>query len=143
MTGDSDMNRQEDIHFRILRLLDQNPSASQRDIAVALGVSLGGVNYCLRALVAKGHVKIENFQAAKNKLRYVYVLTPEGIAHRAKLAARFIRRKMAEYEAIKAEIESLRLDYGDKVASTGDGGQDQPTPPTPSEPKDSWRNERS
>ncbi len=143
MNNDSDTTRQEDIHFRILRLLDQNPSASQRDIAVALGVSLGGVNYCLRALVAKGHVKIENFQASKNKLRYVYVLTPEGIAHRAKLAARFIRRKMAEYEAIKAEIESLRQDYGDKLATAGDGSPDQSHTKPLKEPKDSWRSERS
>jgi EPS-associated MarR family transcriptional regulator len=115
MVSEKYANRREDVHFRILRMLEQNPQVSQREIARALGVSLGGVNYCINALIEKGHVKIENFRASKNKLDYFYVLTPEGIAQRAKLATRFIKRKLAEYEAIKAEIEALRNDFGDGV----------------------------
>lgn len=120
MTSEKNANRREDIHFRILRMLEKNPHASQREIAEELGTSLGGVNYCLNALIAKGHVKIDNFRTSKNKLGYVYVLTPEGIAHRAGLAVRFIKRKMAEYEAIKAEIEALRNDLGESKTSNAD-----------------------
>lgn len=112
--------RHEDIHFRILRMLESSPQASQREIAQELGVSLGGVNYCLNALIDRGHVKIENFRASKNKLSYAYVLTPEGFTHRASLAVRFIKRKMAEYEAIKAEIEALRSDFGNSTTSSAE-----------------------
>ncbi len=104
-------DQREDVHFRILHLLEEHPQASQREIAEALGVSLGAVNFCLKALVDKGHLKIANFRASRNKLGYAYVLTPEGIASRAALAVRFIQRKLAEYEAIKAEIELLRGAY--------------------------------
>lgn len=69
------------------------------------------MNYCVRALLEKGHVKLANFKASKNKLGYVYVLTPKGISHRANLATRFIERKMAEYQAIKAEILTLREEF--------------------------------
>lgn len=81
---------------------------SQRDISSELGVSLGSINYCLRALAEKGQVKVRNFRASDNKLRYAYVLTPRGLEERARLTARFLRRKMAEYDALKAEIESLQ-----------------------------------
>lgn len=97
----------EDVRFKVLRMLEGHPEYSQRDIADALGVSLGGVNYCLRALVDKGHVKVANFRQSNNKLRYAYVLTPSGIAERALLTGRFLQRKMKEYEAIKAEIDAL------------------------------------
>lgn len=117
MTSERSANRREDVHFRILRMLEKNPRASQREIAEELGVSLGGVNYCLNALIEKGHVKIENFKRSTNKLGYVYVLTPEGFTHKAGLAVRFIKRKMAEYEAIKAEIEALKNDIGDGALS--------------------------
>ncbi len=103
----------EDMRFRVLRFLEENPQASQREIARALGVSLGGVNYCLRALVEKGHVKIRNFRAADNKLRYAYLLTPKGIAEKTRLAGRFLARKMAEYEALKVEIEALKREVDD------------------------------
>jgi len=97
----------EDVRFKVLRMLEGHPEYSQRDIADALGVSLGGVNYCLRALIDKGHVKVANFRQSNNKLRYAYVLTPSGIAERALLTGRFLQRKMKEYEAIKAEIDAL------------------------------------
>jgi EPS-associated MarR family transcriptional regulator len=104
--------QREDVRFRILRLIEHNPSLSQRDIADALGVSLGAVNFCLRALVDKGHVKFANFKASPNKLGYAYILTPDGIAHRAQLASRFIERKLAEYEAIRRELQQLHDELG-------------------------------
>ncbi|BAK66272.1 MULTISPECIES: MarR family EPS-associated transcriptional regulator [Sphingobium] len=114
----SKADRQRDeAQFRILRLIEKRPDASQREIAEELGVSLGAVNYCVRALLDKGHVKLANFKASKNKLGYVYVLTPEGIAHRANLAVRFIERKMTEYEAIKAELEQLQGEFGEPPSS--------------------------
>lgn len=84
----------EDVRFRVLRLLQENPTSSQRDIAKALGLSLGGVNYCLNALVEKGHIKMRNFQEAKDKRKYVYLLTPKGIAEKTALTGRFLTRKI-------------------------------------------------
>lgn len=101
-------NRAEDVRFRVLRLLQEDPRASQRDIAKILDLSLGGVNYCLNALVEKGHIKMRNFQASNDKRKYVYLLTPKGIAEKTALTARFLARKMREYEALKAEIEAVR-----------------------------------
>lgn len=99
---------QEDTHFRVLCLLETQPDLNQRDMAKALGVSLGGVNYCLRALVAKGLVKVHNFQANENKLAYAYLLTPQGLAEKITLTASFLQRKQQEYFALKAEIEALQ-----------------------------------
>jgi EPS-associated MarR family transcriptional regulator len=97
----------EDVRFRVLQLLEEHPEYSQRDIAQALRVSLGSVNYCLQALVEKGHVKLSNFRSSNNKLRYMYVLTPKGISERLSLTGRFLQRKHAEYEALRADIEAL------------------------------------
>lgn len=99
---------EKDAHFRVMRLIDENPSLSQRDIARALGISLGAVNYCLGALVHVGFVKVRNFRASNNKKRYAYVLTPKGAAEKAALTAGFLQRKLKEYEALKAEIQALR-----------------------------------
>ena len=99
---------QEDTHFRVLALLEKSPDISQRDLAKALGISLGGVNYSLRALVEKGMVKAQNFSSSDKKLAYAYILTPKGLAEKSMLTARFLKRKMDEYEALKAEIESLQ-----------------------------------
>jgi EPS-associated MarR family transcriptional regulator len=112
MRGRRALIQREEVHFKVLRLIEARPDASQREIADALGVSLGAVNYCLRALLEKGHVKLANFRASKNKLGYVYVLTPEGLSHRAHLAASFIERKRAECEAILAELEAVRGEFG-------------------------------
>ncbi|MGJ8555923.1 MAG: MarR family EPS-associated transcriptional regulator [Sulfitobacter geojensis] len=98
----------EDVHFRVLRVLSDRPGLSQREIAQELGVSLGAVNYCLRALVEKGQIKVQNFRASDNKLRYAYILTPRGIAQKAQLTGAFLKRKIAEYEALKAEIEAVK-----------------------------------
>jgi EPS-associated MarR family transcriptional regulator len=99
----------EDTRFRLLRLIDENPHASQREISSALGLSLGGVNYCLKALIGKGLLKIENFRKSGNKIGYLYLLTPEGIAEKTHLTEAFLKRKMVEYEALHKEIEAVRL----------------------------------
>ena len=98
---------QEDTHFRIMRILQENPDLTQRELAEKLGMSVGGLNYCLNALIDKGLVKMQNFANSKNKFKYVYLLTPMGIAEKGALTTRFISRKMEEYEALKAEFEYL------------------------------------
>ena len=103
---------QEDVHFRVMRLLEANPDMSQRDLAAHVGISLGSLNYCLKALMDKGFVKLENFQNSKHKFKYVYILTPAGIAQKVALTGRFLKRKMQEYEALKAEIEGLEDELG-------------------------------
>lgn len=103
-------SKNEDTHFRVLRILEQNPDLSQREVAEALGVSLGAANYVLRALIEKGQIKIQNFRAADNKLRYAYILTPTGIEAKARLTLGFLRRKYSEYEALKVEIEELEAE---------------------------------
>jgi EPS-associated MarR family transcriptional regulator len=104
--------QQEDTTYRVLRLLQANPDITQREIAQQLGMSTSGLNYCLKALIDKGLVKMHNFSQSKNKFGYIYVLTPQGMAQKAALTSRFLKRKMQEYEALKAEIESLQADAG-------------------------------
>ena len=99
---------QEDTYFRVMRILQDNPDLTQRELAEKLGISVGGLNYCLKALMEKGLVKMKNFANSKNKFGYVYELTPTGIAEKAAITHRFLQRKMDEYEALKAEIEALR-----------------------------------
>ncbi len=101
---------QEDIHFKVLRLLQTHPDMSQRNLATKVGISLGSLNYSLRALIDKGFVKLGNFQSSKHKFKYVYILTPAGIAQKIVLTGRFLQRKIEEYEALKTEIESLKAD---------------------------------
>jgi EPS-associated MarR family transcriptional regulator len=99
---------QEDTYFRVMHILQENPDLTQRELAERLGVSVGGLNYCLKALMDKGWVKMQNFQNSKNKFKYVYLLTPQGISEKVALTSYFLERKMQEYETLKAEIESLR-----------------------------------
>ena len=101
---------QEDTNFRLMQLLHDNPQMSQRDMAKALGISFGGINYCLNALIEKGLVKIHNFSQNQNKFGYAYLLTPAGISEKAILTSSFLKRKMQEYEALKAEIKALKLE---------------------------------
>jgi EPS-associated MarR family transcriptional regulator len=101
----------EDTRFRVLRVLQANPEISQRDLAAAVGISLGGAHYALTALTAlieTGLVKLGNFGAAPDKRRYAYILTPQGVAEKASITRRFLARKVAEYEALRAEIEALQ-----------------------------------
>jgi EPS-associated MarR family transcriptional regulator len=104
---------QEDTHFRIMRILQENPDLTQRELAEKLGISVGGLNYCINALIEKGFVKMGNFSKSKNKFKYVYLLTPQGIAEKVSLTSRFLKRKMEDYAALKVEIESLKLEVGE------------------------------
>jgi EPS-associated MarR family transcriptional regulator len=103
---------QEETHFQIMRILQENPDLTQRELARALGMSVGGLNYCLNALINKGFVKMGNFQKSKNKFKYVYLLTPQGVAEKVALTSRFLKRKMEEYDALKVEIEALKGEAG-------------------------------
>lgn len=107
----------EDLRFRILKLIDLNPELSQRELARNLGVSLGKANYVLRALVGKGMVKLENFRNSPKKLSYVYLLTPVGIAEKSKLTMTFLKRKTIEYEQLKSEIELLQKEIRNDIDS--------------------------
>ena len=104
---------QDEIHLKVLRLLQDSPQLNQREMAEALGVSLGKTNYCLKALMDKGYVKMQNFISSHNKLAYSYLLTPSGISEKAHLTTQFLKRKVAEYEALKNEIDALKLEAVD------------------------------
>ena len=97
-------------------MLQDNPDMTQREIAEKLGISTSGLNYCLNALIDKGLVKVHNFSQSKNKFGYIYVLTPQGIAEKAVLTGRFLKRKMQEYETLRAEIEALQSDVEKSVS---------------------------
>jgi len=99
-----------ELQFRVLRLLESNPHLTQRELSKSLGVSLGGVNYCLNALIAAGLVKIENFRNNKNKWVYAYLLTPKGVAEKTALTGAFLKRKMQEFKRLQEEIEALNLE---------------------------------
>lgn len=95
-------------HLKVLRLLECDPSMSQRELSVALGISLGKTNYCVKALLDKGLLKMSNFRNSNNKLAYAYLLTPTGFAAKTELTARFLKHKIREYEDLRLEIELLR-----------------------------------
>ena len=99
---------QEELRLRVMRVLESNPKATQREIAEELGVSLGGINYCIKALVDRGWLKLNNFAKSNRKLGYAYILTPDGLSEKAKITGRFLKRKMAEYEQLQQEIEQLK-----------------------------------
>ena len=101
-----------ELRLRVLRALEANPELSQRQLAAELGVSLGGVNYALKALVEQGFVKADNFRKSGNKVAYLYVLTPQGVAEKASLATAFLGRKLEEYEVLRQEIEALKGEVG-------------------------------
>ena len=92
-------------HFKVLRNIKNNPELTQRELAKNLGFSLGKLNYCLKALKEKGLIKIKNFSNNPNKINYVYVLTPKGIATKTKLTINFMKRKMKEYDELKSEMK--------------------------------------
>jgi EPS-associated MarR family transcriptional regulator len=112
MTTQRDKLR-EDVQFRILRLLQDNPEMSQRELAKAVGLSTGGIHYVLNALLDKRLLKIENSTTTEDKRRYAYVLTSEGMASKANLTKRFLIRKMADYDLLKAEIDEVFEDLSD------------------------------
>lgn len=108
----------DEIHLRLMKAIESNPQATQRELAESLGVSLGKANYCLHALVDKGWVKVRNFKANPNKLAYAYLLTPAGLDGKARLTVRFLKRKLDEYDLLRAEIEQLRREAADAGITT-------------------------
>src|SRR5215471_4455006 len=98
----------DEMRYKLLKILEQNPNSSQREIARELGVSLGRVNYCLQALTRRGWVKAKNFSRSKNKAAYMYLLTPRGIEQKAAVTVRFLRAKTQEYESLRKEIDQIR-----------------------------------
>ena len=102
----------EEIEFRALKLLEQNPNLSQREMSAELGVSLGKAHYVVKALIDMGWVKLDNFRRNNNKLGYAYLLTPKGIAEKAAITVRFLARKQVEYERLREEIEQLKAEVG-------------------------------
>ena len=103
----------DEVRYRLMRLVAARPEMSQRELARELGISLGKLNFCLRALVEKGLIKAINFKNSKNKAGYLYFLTPHGAEEKARITFQFLQRKLAEYEAIQAEIEEIRRDAGE------------------------------
>lgn len=109
----------DELRLRVLRALDANPELSQRQLAAELDVSLGGVNYALKALIERGFVKADNFRKSGNKVAYLYVLTPQGVAEKASLATAFLSRKLEEYEVLRQEIEALKGEVGSDDSAKG------------------------
>jgi len=108
---------EDETHYKILKTLEVSPGISQRELAVTLGVSLGKTNYCLRALIEKGWVKMTNFRQNPNKAAYAYLLTPRGIEGKARITLQFLKHKMAEFEALKEEIARLQAETGNEYSS--------------------------
>ena len=109
--------RHLDIHYRVMSLIHKNPDVTQRELAYKLGISLGSMHYCLKALVHKGWIKAVNFKHNRNKSGYLYLLTPEGIVRKSKLAIDFLRRKKVEYRKLKYEIDELSESLHEELKS--------------------------
>ena len=109
----------DELRLRVLRALEANPELSQRRLAAELGVSLGGVNYALKALIDRGFVKADNFRKSGSKVAYLYVLTRKGIAEKSSLATAFLGRKLEEYEVLRQEIEALKGEVGSDGSGKG------------------------
>ena len=119
---------EDEMRYRLLRYFEQHPHASQRELARELGISVGKVNYCLRALIQRGWVKMRNFRDSTNKLAYTYTLTSKGIEERVSVASRFLRRKLAEYDALSQEIERLTQDLREDLDQAGTESSPSPSP---------------
>lgn len=117
----------DETRYRILKILEADPQASQRRIADQLGISLGRVNYCLQALIKKGLVKANNFRNSANKRAYLYLLTPRGIEEKARVTARFLRVKLDEYEILKRELEELQREATRGARQGGEQIGEKPT----------------
>ena len=114
-------NIEDDARFRILRMIEADPTISQRALSDALGISAGKINYCMKSLIDKGFVKLQNFRSSTNKLRYAYVLTPAGLSARVAMTGDFLRRKMAEYERLRREIDDLSAETGEGAPGKASG----------------------
>lgn len=103
----------DEYRYKILRLVESNPQISQREIAKQLGISLGKANFCLKALIEVGMVKVSNFRNSKKKLAYMYLLTPSGIEAKSAITLRFLKRKIEEHDALLKELEELRREVSE------------------------------
>jgi len=110
----------DSIYLNVLKIVEENPKITQRQLASTLGVSLGKVNYCLKSLIDKGWVKASNFKNNKNKKAYMYLMTPSGIDQKARMTIRFLGHKMKEYEKLKCEIQQLKRDVADNYQKSYD-----------------------
>jgi len=108
-----------DIHFKLLDILEKNQKLSQRLLSKELGISLGSINYCIRALVEKGQVKVHNFKKNSNKIGYVYLLTPEGISEKISMTKEFLRKRIKEYDQLQKEIRQLKNDISSSTIDNG------------------------
>ncbi|MBB3063195.1 MarR family EPS-associated transcriptional regulator [Microbulbifer rhizosphaerae] len=108
----------DEYRYKVLKLLADNPCLSQRELARELGISLGKVNYCLKALIDIGMIKVNNFKNSHNKQAYVYLLTPKGIEDKAKVTVRFLNRKLEEHQVLQQEIEALRQEVIEEEHTT-------------------------
>jgi len=115
----------DEYRYKVLKLLDDNPNLSQRQVAKSLGISLGKVNYCLKALIDKGMVKAANFKNSSNKRAYAYLLTPSGIEDKTRLSGEFLKAKLAEHRALQREIQELRREVARAGGSAGPQKQHQ------------------
>jgi len=106
--------------YGLLKILEDNPSLSQRDLAGHLGISLGKVNFCLKALIGKGCLKVNNFRNSENKLAYAYFLTPRGVDEKAHMTATFLQYKMQEYDRLRDEIEELKTEAAQQRLTVND-----------------------
>lgn len=106
---------QQEIQFRVLRLLEKNPHMSQRKLSSELGVSLGKAHYVVKALINLGWLKLDNFRRSDNRFGYAYVLTPKGIAEKSRITVKFLARKQVEYEQLRREIRQLRSEINKKT----------------------------
>jgi|SRR5690625_521210 len=111
----------DEYRYKVLKLLSTNPKLSQRQLARELGISVGKVNYCLKALAERGMIKATNFKNSQNKQAYAYLLTPQGLEHKAKVAVRFLKHKMVEHEQLQSEIAALREEVAQMQAPDGVG----------------------
>lgn len=125
-----DVARAEDVRVRLLRLIDDNPSISQRALAEELGLSVGKVNYLIRALVEVGVVKARNFTKSGNKVGYTYFLTPAGFLEKARLTQRFLARKIVEYDSLRTEIETLQKELASRPGAARSGADIAPVAST-------------
>ncbi|MEJ2653366.1 MAG: MarR family EPS-associated transcriptional regulator [Gammaproteobacteria bacterium] len=111
----------DETHYRLLKLIEAQPEMSQRELAEAMGVSLGKINYCLRAAIERGWIKAKNFTKSRNKRAYAYYLTPKGAEEKAKVTTRFLKHKIMEYKEIKEEIKRLKREAATGKASSEAG----------------------
>ena len=123
MNKSKQVSKQE-VSLKVLRLLEVDPKLSQRDIADRLGVSLGSVNYCLKALIEKGWVKVNNFRRSDNKMGYAYILTPRGVSEHLKQTKDFLKRKLEEYDQLRTEIKVLEDELISKNQFFDDSSKD-------------------